>query len=785
MLKALPVLGLILLCLAPATAEIIVKGASKPFSAIYLAPGAPDSVRLAATELQTVLKTEGLGELPIREQAEAGNEPAIYLGDTAISRRLGLKHEKPDSFAIRTDNGNLVIAGRDYSGPPMTSFLNPYRLNESYNTKLKIGAFGDAGTLFGVYHFLEKFTGIRWYMPGPLGTVWPEPRTRLEVPDISIEKAPHFEQRHAYYGFFDRSDDDTLWYRRAGYGSPFPVPISHSFAHFFMKYKDTHPEYFALINGERDFTNLSTVGPGNFDLSNEGFVQQVIKDANQFFKDNPEQKIFPLCPNDGMKKISEDPLSQAQLDPSREKEGGKFSNYVWGFVNKVAEGIAKEHPDRYVGCFAYEQYCVPPSNIEKLHPNVVVVICKLRRAHFDPAALAETRKRVAGWRAKVDRIYAWEYYCDILLNGGWKGYPVFFPRLVQDDMDALQAVSKGEFIEAESWMPGQYSTDPQSIKINYPALQHPLLYVTARLLWEPELDLKVLLDEYFRLFYGPAEPEMREFWTRAEQAWMAQKAEIPADFLTPAQMAAMVKLLEQAREKTPIDGVYRRRIDLIYAEFTPATERAQRLAAMEKPVAEIPRFTTPPPASADWTQAPVWATSRVIKLLDTNFLIAKPPTHLRLGWDQAKLYVAFTCFEPSIGDLIARVDQPDEGSIWSDDSVEIFIMQPGRDDQGAHFIVNSKGKLWDARRDATQLAQTQWRSHAVAVSHLGTTQWNVLVEIPWSDLGVEGPVPGLKFKANFYRNREIGKPTIQSSWAPLMENTYYSPKDYGTLILEK
>lgn len=784
MFQALKFLCLSAVVVMSSQAEIIVKGASAPLTAIVISPEAPDSVRLAATELQTSLKTVGLGELPIREQADPGKEPAIYLGNTALARRLDLKLEKPDAFAIRTDGGSLVIAGKDYAGGPMTSFLNPFRLHESYNSKLKVGAFGDAGTLFGVYHFLEKFVGIRWYMPGPLGTVWPERLSRLELPEITIQKSPQFEHRHAYYGFFDRSEEDSLWYRRAGYGSPFPVVVSHSFAYFFMKYKETHPEYFALINGERDFAALSTVGPGNFDLSNEDFIQQVIKDANQFFKDNPEQKIFPLCPNDGMKKVSEDLVSQALVDPSREKEGGKFSNYVWGFINKVAAGVAKEHPDRFVGCIAYEQYCVPPNNIEKLHPNVVVVVCKLRRGHFDAEALDQTRKRVADWKAKVDRIYCWEYYCDILLNGGWKGYPVFFPDLVQQDLKELTNVSKGEFIEAESWMPGQYSTDPQSIKINYPGLQHPLLYVTARLLWEPDLDLKALLDEYYRLFYGPAENEMREFWTKAEKAWMAQKAEIPADFFTAAQMADMVQLLEKAKAKTEAGSVYRQRVDLIHGEFTPATERAARLASMEKPMAEVAFLPEAPPFLADWTKTSVWASIKLIKLLDTNFLLAKPPTHVRLGWNKEKLFVTFTCFEPEIENLIARVEQPDEGAIWSDDSVEIFLMQPGSETEGVQFIVNSRGALWDARRDASQLALSQWKSRAIATALVGKTQWNVLVEIPWSDLGVEAPKAGLKLKANFYRNREVGKASIKSSWAPLMENSFYSPKDYGTLILK-
>lgn len=777
-------------CLAlssPVSGEIIMAGAKKPLSAIVISPEAPNSVQLAANELQTHLETIGLGKLPISRESDFLPEPAIYLGESAASRRLGidLKNFGSDAFEIRPDGDNLVIAGRDYAGKPLTSFLNPFRLNESYNSQLGVGAFGSAGTLFGVYHLLEKYAGIRWYMPGPLGTVWPEKMTRLEIPAVEIKKAPQFEQRHIYYGFFDRSLEDSLWYRRAGYGSPFPVAVSHSFAHFFMKYKETNPEYFAIINGEPDFGSLSTVGPGNFNLSNEGFVQQAIKEADQFFKDNPDQMIFPLCPNDGMVKISEDPVSQAQIQPDRKKDGGQFSNYVWGFINKVAEGVAKQHPDKLVGGIAYEQYGLPPDNITKLNSNVVVLICKARRSYFNPAELEKDRKRVGAWKEKVDRIYIWEYYCDILFNGGWVGYPVFYPEIVQTDLKALAGTSSGELIEAESFMPGQYTTDPESIKINNPGLQHPLIYVTGQLLWNPDLDLKALLDEYYRLFYGPAESEMRAFWTKSEKAWMNQKSELPADFFTTAQALEMVSLLREGREKTEEGSVYRQRIDLIAKEFTPATERAARLSSMEKPVAGVPVFPEDVKFLEDWMEGSLWSSSDVLKFLDTDFLPAKPPTHLRMGWNREKLYLAFVCFEPEIGNLIARVDQPDKGEIWKDDSVEVFLMKPGSETEGIQFIVNSKGKVWDAQRDATQLAKTQWTSNATARAQLGKSQWSVLVEIPWADLGVADPNEGLEFKANFYRNREVGKVSIPSSWAPLLGNSYYAPPDFGKLILRK
>ncbi|MBQ7680326.1 MAG: hypothetical protein IJT34_10820, partial [Butyrivibrio sp.] len=45
-------------------------------------------------------------------------------------------------------------------------------------------------------------------------------------------------------------------------------------------------------------------------------------------------------------------------------------------------------------------------------------------------------------------------------------------------------------------------------------------YVHMHLLWDPDLDLNALLDEYYRLFYGPASKQMRAFWDSAKAAFM-------------------------------------------------------------------------------------------------------------------------------------------------------------------------------------------------------------------------------------------------------------------------
>ena len=250
--------------------------------------------------------------------------------------------------------------------------------------------------------------------------------------------------------------------------------VIDSFA-FFLKYKDTHPEYFALINGKRDLTNLSCIiGGGNLCLSNPDVAKQWIADINDYFDKNPAQFVYPLAPNDGMMKICECKQCQSQINVSM-GESGKFSNYIWTFVNKVAEGVALKHPNKLVGCIAYEGYHSPPSNIEKLHPNAAVMICKTRGYYTDKKYREKIKQTIDGWRRKTNNIYIWEYYRYSMPP--WRGLPVFFPHIISEDLKFLKDISKGEFIESESWTSGREDT-----KINYPGMQHLNLYITAKLM---------------------------------------------------------------------------------------------------------------------------------------------------------------------------------------------------------------------------------------------------------------------------------------------------------------
>lgn len=767
---------------------IIENGVAK--AAIYVDKKAPPSVHLAATDLQGFLKQTTGVELPISNDAASLKGFVIYLGDTNFARKQGIKVQQlpPDGFRLLANQKWMVIAGKDYDGPPQVGFNNPYRLNESYNSKLKISAFGNAGTLFGTYYFLEHYCGVRWYMPGALGTVI-QKTDKIVAPAINLRRAPVFEQRHAYYSFMEKSDDDALWYRRAGFGAPAPIQVNHSFM-FFLKYKDTHPEYFALIDGQRDFTNVSTAnGGGNLNLSNPGLIQQAIDDAIQYFDEHPGQKLFPLAPNDGMKRISEDRESQAQIDKSRGEEGD-FSNYVWGFINKVALGVAKKYPDKLIGCLAYEHYALPPSNIERLSPNVAVVMTKFRAMYplKGENVKKDTQERIKAWSKKASTIYTWEYYCNTIFNPGWKGYPMFFSKLLQDDLRFERGLVKGEFIEAESWTPDQYGTAPEKIVINYPGLQHLLLYLNARLLWNPDLNVQQTLSEYYRLFYGPAEKPMRSFWELVESNWNEKGwHSSPLEVYDQKTLDQLLDYLKQAQTASTLGTPYRQRVDLIFNEFSPAAELAERLAKLTKLEMQIPLVAGA--AQTDKAATPN-AGSPLVQLLDRNYNVATPATNMQLAWDAQNLYVTMRCYEPNMAKLKTLATQRDSmvPPIWEDDAVEIFLepvaSNPTDPTKTLHLIVTAGGALYDSKSSkGSQIEDRAWNGHAKVTVTGEASRWIARIAIPWRDLNITDPQAGGQLDANFYRSRYTTGQLEQSSWSPLMDGRYNSPQYFGKLTL--
>ncbi|MEN6305606.1 MAG: DUF4838 domain-containing protein, partial [Armatimonadia bacterium] len=238
---------LALMMIVPGMAQklTLVQGGKSAY-VIYREAAAPPSVKLAAAELQRVIKASTGVELPIVEQP---TEPMIYVGANDSEQPCPLTARLvDDGFTIATRGGNLFIVGKDLKDdqPPQRGWT-------SY------------GTLYGVYEFLEEFVGVRWLMPGEAGEEIP-PHDGLIIPDLEFVDHPNFPLRYLVDIQDRRPPGDKApnaplqWEMRQKLPTPtFGRKLDHGHAwDDYLKPDDwrAHPEWMAMDeNGKRrDFT---------------------------------------------------------------------------------------------------------------------------------------------------------------------------------------------------------------------------------------------------------------------------------------------------------------------------------------------------------------------------------------------------------------------------------------------------------------------------------------------------------------------------------------------------
>ena len=741
---------------------------------IVVSADAANTVKLAGSELQKFVELVSGERLEIVEDLQGSGN--IVLGEQPEM----LDGVSDDGYVIKAKDGNLYISGRDQKGV-VFGIRNPWNRNEVYSDALKLGAFGESGTLYGVYAFLEQFAGVRFYMPGDIGTV--VPKQDIAVPaGIDTGNSPKFIYRHPWICNFPAAPDEALWYKRAGFGGKAPVQIIDFFHYFTGKLKATHPEYFALVDGVRDLDNKCAVrGGGHLCFNAPGCKEAVADLIKEYFRAHPEHRYFPLTPGDGLVRCCECPQCLAEQDNDKPKYA-KFSNHVWKFVNEVAKLVEKEFPDRFVGCLAYDTYLAPPDRIAKLNPNVAVMFCRNRGSMASKAYANAMHKRIEEWQTKTDNsLYGWDYYLHCWTP--WRELPVFFPTVIQEDLQYMQKHGfAGEFIEAESWRSKAMPT-----KMNYPATQHLNLYLTGKLYWNPDADLNAMLNEYYKLFYGPAEKPMKEFYTTAIRCWLdglnanssdsgIDVAAQPSDVFSLASLDKMLASLNEAA-RLATTSPYKERVQLMANEFSNGRRTLVVMVRNEKP--ELISLKSDNKINVDGVMdETTWSLGQGSPMVTKTGETTPHRTFIYSRHDADNLFFGFILYESKPDKLKVTGRERDYRYIYEDDCIEIYLAnQDGKEFQ---FIL-SPGALWDARIPDVHTRDIEWNSGAEYAVTISGNRICMEIAIPKAAIGV---ADGASLKANFYRSRVVDEGQTFAAWSPIFEERHYKPERFGTIILK-
>ena len=746
---------------------------------IVLDAKAAPTAKLAASNLQEYIERVSGAKLDIIADAvEAkGN---IFVGERADM----VGDLKPEGYRIVAKDGNLYITGRD-SDKVVYGIRNPWRRPEVYNESLKLGAFGEAGTLYGVNNFLEKYAGVRFYWPGELGTV--VPKREIKVPaNIDEGNYPKFSYRHIWLCNFNDAPEDALWYRRIGLGAKAPVQIIDYNYFLTGAFKDKHPEYLALVDGERDTgSKCASRGGGSLCYTAPGCKEAVAALIIDFFRTHPEHAYFPLVPGDGYWRTCECENCVKRYDINGKKDDpGRFSYHVWEFVDGVAKIVGQEFPDKYVGCLAYESFLVAPKEINKFSPNVAVMFCMNRSSMASPVYAKAMRERIEEWKEKVSNsMFTWNYYLHCWKP--WTEMPVFFMDTIQKDIQyEVRNGFGGEFIEAESWSSGKRPG------VTYPATQHLNLYVTGKLYWNPDLDMNALLDEYYELFYGPAKLPMRQFVTTAQKFWndanMQNKkatgifeAVSVKDVFDNRKMVLLKNYLDQALAAAPKGSQYHAHVEQMAKEFATGAKVVDMMTR-KLPEAVVP-FTKDIIAVDGKLTESAWKNVKPMDMVAKDGLVTPHKTKVMTLYDSKNLYIAFELSEKKTDKLKVDGKTRDFGEMYLDDCVEFYVMKDNTKMSGFQFIVNAAGVLWDASITENGSRNSKWNSAATSAATIVGDKIFIEISIPLTDIGVKA---GDEVYANFYRSRVVDEGQEFACWSPIFKHSHLSPDYFGKLTLK-
>ena len=538
-----------------AEVEICLVKNAVPNACIVIAKEAGRSAQFAASELQYHIQKITGATVPVVTDDNVIKGTRILVGDSKATQALGLRNNdfKPQEYLIQFLPDTLVLMGRDNNEDTM-------KVDYS-NAETFPDLFKDHGTCYAVYDFLERFCGIRWYLPTELGLVCPQ-KNNLVVKGTDMRRSPAMKYREIYSSGWrwpaDLCDDyesgitpqprlalreAMLFSHRQRLGGE-PHAMVHSFYGYYTKNNlEKHRDWFAK-GYDKDMpadmieqafkAPIDTKKGGALSLikhkyyphmcyTNEEFIAQVIKSARSYFDGKgvlvgelAAGDFFSLSPNDSLKyctcpKCMELRHSKAPCDKWREYPffwNDSGSDYIFNFVNKVSREIHKTHPDKFLSIVAYNAWYYPPTR-EKLEPNVAITMC----LHSGLCVFPAMDKAVDGTLNKWDEeskerpkyVSAYYHRPSTISGKDTRCFPGFMAHDIDRQMKRFHKFGiRGIFVEPS---------------YGIPIMSQLELYVLFKLADDPTLDGDKLIDEFFRLYYGSAAEPMQQLYEKIEQTY--------------------------------------------------------------------------------------------------------------------------------------------------------------------------------------------------------------------------------------------------------------------------
>ena len=427
------------------------------------------------------------------------------VDDYAFSQFAGLFKEITDLEIVRTDRieGKTIVISQEKEGLENDS----YRIR-THGENLYLTGTSKRGVLYAIFTFFEEFAGCRW-ISSDISHI---PKKKIFViDDIDLHREPCFWYRETYYkdtfnpdyalrnklnGRFSELED------KHGGKIEYGLGFVHTF-HTLVpadKYFDEHPEYFPMIDGKRE------KGPHHqLCLSNPDVLEITIEKVKKAFDTNPNVKIASVSQSDTYH--NQGNYCQCPECSAIDELEGSPSGSVLRFVNKVADAIKDDYPDKFIDTLAY-RYTRKAPKFTKARDNVIVRLCTIECC-FSHSLLRCDQINEDGssrngsfledlreWGKICNNIFIWDYIVNFL--NYLTPYPNFYA--LQENMQTY----------AKNNVKGVFSQGCGEVLNS--EFSRFRAYVISKLLEDPYCDIDLVISEFLAGYYKMAAPPIERYY---------------------------------------------------------------------------------------------------------------------------------------------------------------------------------------------------------------------------------------------------------------------------------
>ncbi len=772
------------------------------------------TIRFAAKELQNFLQQSFNDKIPIVSVPDK-QKTSIILGNNVYSRKAGINIEElpRDGFIIRSIGKTIYIAGKD-------------DLRKDPEKAMQRGAWiqlFERGTLFGVYDFLERFVGVRFFFPGSTGTVVPK-YENLKITAMNITESPDYTERKIswfrgqWYEGKDREKfirpEKNLNYYRLRMSTQY-IPNCHGLARlgYLGRFGKTHPEYFALMTNGKRHNNPSLPHPGQLCFSSK-VREQVYKDAEAFLSGKSAKEAgilterfgycweqsgfqpgyFNIMPQDGFYQCK---CPECQKYFAKSSQAA--SDFIWQFVREVALKLKKNNIPGYLTMMAYPPYR-DLTNVE-IPDNVLVMVSEHGPwGIYNRKAQDKDNEEIKVWANKMGRkIWLWNY-ANKYGKRNIPGIPSITPNAIGNYYKKQKPYIFGAYMQS--------NTDKYIFNVlNY--------YIFSKVCWNNDVNIDDILNEYYTLMFGPAATTMKNIDRRAEDLWLRQiggrvvdtplgpiaappsEYELWENIYSAEEIKKFNALFDKAEKQTGKNKKALERVKFFRREVLDGILQARNKYFRTKKEIEDLYFYVKPLAKgkklkidgkldeASWEQGkkiylhPYKGNPKELKTVNTLVYALR---------DNNYLYFGIKCEEPAVKNMLYIKRKQDDKKIYRDSSIELFLNPSGDRKNYYQIIVNPAGSFTDLKGSKVgqqYMLDRKWNSNAIIKTALAEKSWSVEIAVPLKSLD------GFKnegFPANFNRNRILDKGkgyVTLYTWSPFLKYGFHDLLNFGSIVFKK